>query len=120
MAKSKIIKELANGTIDLHTSLKRAKVIFQGVGSEKLNQWLKNEIEGYKNLEDIPSYRKVTGHLKGCYIENGVDFKNVSIPLNNVDEDIVKGLTRNSAGQSIYALQEAIKAKQTFTRILNA
>lgn len=56
MANSKIIKELANSTIDLNTSLKRAKVIFQKIGSTELNQWIKNEIEGYKNLEDIPSY----------------------------------------------------------------
>ncbi|HCQ6355916.1 hypothetical protein NMF85_07910 [Clostridioides difficile] len=58
MVKSRIIKELANSTVDLHTSLKRAKVIFQEVGNEELNQWLKNEIGGYKNLEDVPPYRK--------------------------------------------------------------
>ena len=53
MENSKIIKELANSAIDLNTSLKRAKVIFQKIGSTELNQWIKNEIEGYKNLEDI-------------------------------------------------------------------
>lgn len=120
MATSKIIIELANSAIDLHTSLKRARVIFHKVGSVELNQWLKNEIEGYKNLEDIPSYRKVRGHLKGCYIEGGMDFKNTSIPLNNIEEEAIEGLTYNSAGQSIYALQEAIKAKQSFTRILSS
>lgn len=120
MAKSKIIKELANSTIDLHTSLKRAKVIFQNIGSTQLNQWLKNEIEGYRNLEDIPSYRKVRGYLKGDYIENGLNFQNVAIPLDNVDEKDIDKLAYNSVGQSIYSLQEAIKARQSFVRILNA
>lgn len=120
MAKSIIIKELANGTIDLHTSLKRARVIFQKIGSDELEQWIKNEMEGYKNLEDVPSYRKVEGVLKGCYIENGIDIKNTSIPLDNVDEETIRKLTYNRAGQSIYALQEAIRTKQSFTRVLNA
>lgn len=118
MANSKIIKELANGTIDLNASLKRAKVIFQKIGSIELNQWIKNEIEGYKNLEDIPSYRKVKGCLKGCYIKDGLKCENLLIPLDNVDEEIIKGLTYNSAGQSVYALQQAISAGQSFVRRL--
>lgn len=118
MANSKIIKELANGTIDLNTSLKRAKIIFQKIGSIELNQWIKNEIEGYKNLEDVPSYRKVKGCLKGCYIKDGLNCKNLLIPLDNVDEEIIKGLTYNSAGQSVYALQQAISAGQSFVRRL--
>ena len=118
MENSKIIKELANSAIDLNTSLKRAKVIFQKIGSTELNQWIKNEIEGYKNLEDIPSYRRVKGCLKGCYIKGGLNCKNLLIPLDNIDEEIIEGLTYNSAGQSIYALQEAIRTRQSFVRRL--
>lgn len=118
MANSKIIKELANGSIDLNTSLKRAKVIFQKIGSIELDKWIKNEIEGYKNLEDIPPYRKVKGCLKGCYIKDGLNYKNLLIPLDNVDEEVIKGLIYNSAGQSIYALQQAISAGQSFVRRL--
>ena len=68
MAKSQIIKDLANGTVDLHTSLKRAKVIFQEIGSEDSSRWIRNELEGYKDKEDVPEYRKVRGSLVGCYI----------------------------------------------------
>lgn len=45
MAKSQIIKDLANGTVGLHTSLKRAKVIFQEIGSEDLSRWIRNEMD---------------------------------------------------------------------------
>lgn len=120
MVKSRIIKELANSTVDLHTSLKRAKVIFQEVGNEELNQWLKNEIGGYKNLEDVPPYRKIKGELKGCYIEGMANYTNALISLDNVDEETAEGLMCCSAGQSIYALQEAIKANHSFARRLNA
>ena len=44
--------------------------------------------------------------------------KNLLIPLDNVEEEIIEGLTYNSAGQSIYALQEAIKTGQSFVRRL--
>lgn len=108
MAKSQIIKDLANGTVDLHTSLKRAKVIFQEIGSEDLSRWIRNELEGYKNKEDVPEYRKVRGSLVGCYIVGNMKCENVAIPTDNVDEDVVDGLLVNYAKQSVFALQHAI------------
>lgn len=113
MAKSQIIKDLANGTVDLHTSLKRAKIIFQEIGSEDLNRWVRNEIEGYKTKEDIPEYRKVRGSLAGCYVSlNGLKCQNIAIPLNNVDEDVINGILVNYAKQPIFALQHAVAERK--------
>lgn len=120
MAKSQIIKDLANGTVDLHTSMKRAKVIFQEIGSEDLNRWIKNELEGYKIKEDIPEYRKVRGSLVGCYLtQSGMKCQNVAIPTNNVEEDVINGLLVNYAKQSVFALQHAIKENHSFERPLD-
>lgn len=118
MGKSQIIKDLANGTVDLHTSLKRAKVIFQEIGSEDLSRWVRNELEGYKDKEDVPEYRKVRGSLVGCYIAGGVKCENIAIPTNNVDEDVVNGLLVNYAKQSVFTLQHAIAENHSFERPL--
>ena len=41
MAKSKIIKELANGTVTLPVALKRAKLLLQEFDNEDLLLWVK-------------------------------------------------------------------------------
>ena len=44
MPKSKIIKELANGTVDTLIALKRTKVLLTGFDNVELNTWINNEI----------------------------------------------------------------------------
>ena len=47
MAKSKIIKDLANGVVDTQTALKRTKVLLQDLGDKDLLNWVSYEIGGY-------------------------------------------------------------------------
>ena len=61
MPKSKIIKELANGTVDTLIALKRTKVLLTGFDNVELNTWINNEITGYPKDAKIPTYRIVRG-----------------------------------------------------------
>ena len=65
MAKSQIIKDLANGNTDLQTALKRTKVLLQEFDDEKLLEWINYEIEGYPLIDNLPEYRKISGQLYG-------------------------------------------------------
>lgn len=47
MAKSKIIKDLANGEVDTITALKRAKVLVSDLENDGILRWLDYEISGY-------------------------------------------------------------------------
>lgn len=49
MPKSKIIKDLANGTVDTLTALKRTKVLLAEFENEDLNTWISNEYNGLIN-----------------------------------------------------------------------
>ena len=40
MAKSKIIKDLANSTVDTMTALKRAKVLLSEIDNQEVNNWI--------------------------------------------------------------------------------
>jgi len=46
MAKSMIIKDIANGTIDTTTALKRAKILFAALDNAELLNWVNYEISG--------------------------------------------------------------------------
>ena len=67
MAKSRIIKELANSEIDLKTALKRAKIILSDLEDDEITQWVTYEIAGYPDNDLLPAYRIIQGSLKGNY-----------------------------------------------------
>ena len=62
MAKSKIIKELANGTVTLPVALKRAKLLLQEFDNEDLLLWVNYELTGYPSVDMLPEYRKKQGY----------------------------------------------------------
>lgn len=92
MAKSRIIKDLANNNVDLLTALKRTKVLLFELDDREIIEWVNNEITGYPQDADIPSYRKTMGRLVGSYIMAGYHFQNASIPLGEMPEDIQEEL----------------------------
>lgn len=57
MARSAIIKDLANSTVDTMTALKRAKVLFAELGNDDLLEWVSYEIAGYPADANLPDYR---------------------------------------------------------------
>ena len=72
MAKSKIIRDLANGEVDTITALKRAKVLVSDLNNDEISEWLDYEISGYPKEAIIPSYRKVHGSLMGSYFKGSM------------------------------------------------
>ena len=58
MAKSKIIKEIANKEISLEVAFNRLLIIASDVGNQNLIDWATNELDGYPSQARIPSYRK--------------------------------------------------------------
>lgn len=91
MAKSRIIKELANGEVSLYTALKRVKVLLQEFDNEELLKWVNCELVGYPEDADLPSYRIMHGQLKGTYFKgsmmNHMTCKDVPLPLGKLDKE---------------------------------
>jgi len=58
MAKSKIIKGIANKEISLEVAFNRLLIIASDIGNQDLIDWATNELNGYPNQAQIPSYRK--------------------------------------------------------------
>lgn len=90
MAKSRIIKDLANGTIDIEIALKRAKVLLSEFDNADIKEWINFEISGYPNTKNLPNYRVIIGMIKGSYfrgsIISNIQYKNVSLPLGKMPD----------------------------------
>ncbi|MDM8237367.1 hypothetical protein [[Ruminococcus] torques] len=91
MAKSKIIKDLANGEVDTITALKRAKVLVSALNNTEISKWLDYEISGYPEDAAVPSYRKTYGSLRGSYFKGSMashmTWTNVSLPLGKMPDE---------------------------------
>lgn len=113
MAKSKIIKDLANGEVDTSIALKRAKVLFSELDNEKLLEWVNCEISGYSSESQLPDYRIIEGNLMGSYFKGSMashmKWNNVSIPLGTMPEDIKRDLLSVCLCDGIDALKRLIQ-----------
>lgn len=109
MAKSQIIKDLANGVVDTQTALKRTKVLLQELDNDELLQWINYEIEGYPDGADIPEYREISGQLYGSYFKgsmaNHIKYTHVPLPLGNLPTEIKHDLLSTEITQGIEALK---------------
>lgn len=112
MAKSQIIKDLANGKVDTQTALKRTKVLLQDLENDDLLDWVNYEIEGYPDDVEIPDYRVIGGQLYGTYFKgslaNHIIYNHVPLPLGNLPDEIKEDILTIKIRQGIEALKGII------------
>ena len=93
MARSQLLKDVVSGKENIENILLRIKVILSDLDNELIMNWVNGELQGYKNIDDVPSYRILKGRSEGTYIVNNqIKYTNVSVPLEvllskeNIDE----------------------------------
>lgn len=59
----KIINDLATDSISLSKALTMSKIIASDIGSISFKSWIKNELEGYTNKNELPDYRQLSCDL---------------------------------------------------------
>ena len=113
MAKSKIIKELTSGTCSLTIAMKRLYVILSDLNDEDLILWVKKELNGYSDEDELPSYRKVKCSPIGSYqiIECGhlITYNGQPLPMIDFDDELKKIVKNAKMTMSISAIVEALK-----------
>ena len=90
VAKSKIIKDLAKGSIGVETALKELKLLLLSFPNEKLTNWVNKELQGYGPDDDLPSYRTKAASLKGSFVFYNTSITNAGIPIKKDAPEIVK------------------------------
>ena len=124
MAKSKIILDLANSSVDTMTALKRAKVLLLELGNDKLLEWVNCEIAGYPSDAELPEYRVVQGNLMGSYFKgsmaNHMKSNNVSLPLGKMPDEIRDRILNVSFHEGVDALKKLLESADDEERQLGA
>ncbi|MCC8066941.1 MAG: hypothetical protein LIO94_07555, partial [Clostridiales bacterium] len=127
MAKSQIIKDLANGAVDTQTALKRAKVLLQDLNNQNLLDWINYEIGGYPDDVEVPEYRVISGQLYGSYMKGSIathiKYNDVVLPLGKMPSEQQDKLLMCPMRISISALADMIckdKDSQGFVKNIPA
>ena len=110
MASSKIIKDLANSTIDTTTALKRAKVLFSELNNNELIDWVNHELTGYPDDVVLPDYRIECGNIVGTYmvgtVRSHLKYTEASIPLGKMPEDLKQQILSIEFREGVTALKQ--------------
>lgn len=124
MAKSKIIKDLANGIVDTQTALKRTKVLLQELDNDDILKWVNYEIEGYPNNEKVPEYRVIPGQLYGSYFKGSMvshlQYNHVPLPLGKMKKEDRKIFTSANITEGIEAIKGMTQENQELSAVIPA
>jgi len=122
MAKSKIIRDLVSGECGLDVAMKRLYVILNDLNDKDLTCWIKQEINGYDDVNLLPEYRKIFGSITGSYTLRGnghiATYNNVALPTIKLDEETIKNISSIKLHEGIkvlLGLLETIKGGKAMT-----
>lgn len=107
MAKSKILKELANNEIDLEVALSRLMIIASDINNNELCEWAENELNGYSSTEKVPPYRVLgIGSITYSGINGRMQMTNQPLPVTAFTPKERELITETRITQSISSLQK--------------
>ncbi len=120
MAKSKIIKELANNEISIDVALKRLLIICNDLNYNDVIEWVESELNGYAPDIAIPEYRNLgLGNLRYSGIKgsllNHVQLTNQPFPEFWIPKQCYEDICNVYERETIANIIQKSKATETLT-----
>lgn len=99
MAKSKILKELANNEISLEIALSRLMIIASDIDDTELKNWATKELNGYGQDDEYPPYRLiVSGRITFTGIRGNayshIKYENSPLPVTALPTEYQEIITK--------------------------
>lgn len=119
MAKSKIIKELANNQISMEVALQRLMIIASDLDNEELSAWAETELHGYSQSDVLPEYRNVRSiHFVYSGINGSFKVTNCPFTFTSVLEEKLSDIYNVPIMDSVSSLQNFVDNpdKQSYRR----
>lgn len=91
---SQLQADLLDRNASLSDTLRKAKVLASQLGSEELDTWVSQELDGYKDKNSLPDYRVLHTSVAGTWTNGYFVQQFRGVPLYAIkDKDLIKGLT---------------------------
>lgn len=119
MAKSTIIKELANNQISMEVDLQRLMIIASDLENEELSAWAEAELHGYSQSDALPEYRNIQSiHFVYSGINGSFKVTNCPFTFTSVLEEKLSDIYNVPIMDSVSSLQNFVDNpdKQSYRR----
>lgn len=109
MAKSTIIKELANNQISMEVALQRLMIIASDLENEELSAWAEAELHGYSQSDALPEYRNIQSiHFVYSGINGSFKVTNCPFTFTSVLEEKLSDIYNVPIMDSVSSLQNFV------------
>jgi len=106
--------DAVNPNIDLPTLLRKCKILATRLKNEAFKHWIENELDGYKDKEELPTYRilyvQSYGHFSGPF---GSGLKNAAIPPRCLPKELRELATKAYIDQGVGCLFALVNGKKS-------
>jgi hypothetical protein len=111
---SQIINDLIDEEKSLNSALLKTKVLSSRIQNQELLNWVNNELSGYKNIDELPDYRKeLNNELKGSFLNGTMKYTNAQIPTVGLDDDLEKKLRTTDFTEGINSLERLVSSEDS-------
>jgi len=108
-----LISDLIDENISLSNIMRKAKIFASINKIPEMQKWIKYELEGYKNKDELPSYRILgvgnMGHFQGPF---GSSMKNVVLPTINLPEPLLDFANHCYVYQSVSEIEGMVSSEE--------
>ena len=111
-----LLMDIQNAAVDPNTDvatlLRKCKVLSVRLGNDGFKQWVDNELNGYKEVSDLPEYRILRTQSYGDFSGSfGSGLRNAPIPPSCLPEKYRDGIRKSYLMQPISATCPLSKAR---------
>lgn len=107
--RSKIIRDLIMDKISVLQAMQSLDFILEDIQEKKIKKWVKNELNGYQENDQIPDYRILDAIVIGNVQVGYALYSNISIPIS--DKEVLEKLTKVEIGDPISKIIQLAKAE---------
>ena len=107
--RSIIIKDLIMDKINVLQAMQSLYFMLEDINDTEIKKWVNSEINGYKDKEKIPEYRKVNSMLIGDIQVGYAFYSNVNIPI--IDKKAYEFFSRVSISEPLSTLMKLANAE---------
>jgi hypothetical protein len=101
-----IIEILSNENCNLENALIKTKILLHKMGEKSLLNWINNELNGYENIEDLPSYRKIDCIVLGSFQNYTTQYTNQVLPIMHLTDEQFDFFTKIKYPYSISEIED--------------
>lgn len=125
MAKSKILKEVANNEISVEIALRRLYIIASDLEDDALITWIDKELNGYSEEDSVPEYRNI-GAGSICYsgtkgsMMSHIKISNSPLPFQCIPKEFQEMTKNHYRRDTIASIEQESKQKEAFINDFSA